>query len=214
METLTMSTTNTDAGVPAGYMKDAQGRLVPVEMVRPADLMRDALVLELTNEAQTLSAALGAFKVKVFDAVAKFTAASAAQYGVTLGGKKGNITLHSFDGRFKVQVAIADNLVFDERLQAAKALIDECIDEWSAGSRPEIKVLVQDAFQTDREGRINTGRVLGLRRLDIQDERWKRAMQAIGESVQVVGTKAYARFYVRVGDTDRYEPITLDIASA
>ncbi len=214
METLTMSTTNTDAGVPAGYMKDAQGRLVPVEIVKPADLMRDALVLELTNEAQALSAALGAFKAKVFDAIGRFTAASAAQYGITLGGRKGNITLHSFDGRFKVQVAIADNLIFDERLQAAKALIDECIDEWSAGSRPEIKVLVQDAFQTDREGRINTGRVLGLRRLDISDERWKRAMQAIGESVQVVGTKAYARFYVRVGDTDRYEPITLDIASA
>ena len=200
--------------VPHGYMKDAQGRLVPIEMVKPADLMRDALVLELTHEAQALSAALGAFKAKVFEGVAKFTAASAEQYGVTLGGKKGNISLHSFDGRFKVQVAIADNLVFDERLQAAKALIDQCIDEWSAGSRPEIKVLVQDAFQTDREGRINTGRVLGLRRLDISDERWKRAMQAIGESVQVVGTKAYARFYVRVGDTDRYEPITLDIASA
>lgn len=209
-----MSKTNTDAGVPAGYMKDAHGRLVPVQMVKPADLMRDALVQELVGAAQLLSADLSSFKSHVFMMVSKFAAASAAQYGVTLGGKKGNITLFSFDGRFKVQVATADNIVFDERLQAAKALIDECIEEWSTGSRPEIKVLVQDAFQTDREGRLNTGRVLGLRRLDIQDERWKRAMQAIGESVQVVGTKAYARFYVRIGDTDRYEPITLDIAAA
>jgi len=206
--------TNTDAGVPAGYMKDAHGRLVPVQMVKPADLMRDALVQELVGEAQLLSAALGTFKSHVFTAVAKFAAASAEQYGVTLGGKKGNISLYSYDGRFKLQVATAENVVFDERLQAAKALIDECIEEWSASSSPEIKVLVQDAFQTDREGRLNTGRVLGLRRLDIQDERWKRAMQAIGESVQVVGTKAYARFYVRVGDTDRYDPITLDIAGA
>lgn len=44
---------------------------------------------------------------------------------------------------------------------------------------------------TDKEGQINTGRVLSLRRLDIKDERWLRAMNAIGEAVQVVGSKSY-----------------------
>ena len=137
---------------------------------------------------------------------------SAAEYGVKIGGSKGNVTLLSFDGRYKIQRAIAESLSFDERLQAAKELIDQCITDWSQGSSPEIRALVNDAFQVDQAGKINTGRVLGLRRLDIKDERWLKAMTAISEAVQVVGSKAYVRVYERVGDTGQYQPIPLDVA--
>ncbi|REM31517.1 DUF3164 family protein, partial [Mycobacterium tuberculosis] len=73
---------------------------------------------------------------------------------------------------------------FDERLQAAKALIDECIQSWSKSSNVNLKVLVNDAFQVDQQGKISTGRVLGLRRHDIDDEKWQLAMKAIGDSMQ------------------------------
>jgi len=205
---------NQTSTVPPGYRQDAQGRLIPESMIKPIDMARDALTLELAASAKELSKAIADFKAKVFGDVAAFVQLSAEQYDTKIGGKKGNVTLYSFDGRYKLQVATADNIVFDERLQAAKALIDECIDEWSQGSRPEIKVLVQEAFQTDKEGNLNTGRILGLRRLEIDDDRWQRAMKAIGESVQVVGSKQYVRFYERVGDTDQYAPISLDIATA
>jgi hypothetical protein len=119
----------------------------------------------------------------------------------------------TYDGAFKLQIATAENVMFDERLQAAKVLIDECINEWAKGSRPEIIVLVQQAFQTDKEGNLNVGRILALRRLEITDERWKEAMKAIGESVQVIGTKQYVRIYERVGDTGRYVPIPLDMVA-
>ena len=112
-----------------------------------------------------------------------------------------------------MQIAIAERVQFDERLQAAKQLIDECITEWSQSSRDEIKLLVQDAFQTDKEGKINTGRVLALRRINIADAKWQTAMKAIGESLQVIGSKEYVRFYERVGNTDTYRPIVLDVAA-
>ena len=54
---------------------------------------------------------------------------------------------------------------------------------------------------------------LALRRLDIRDEKWQKAMQAISESLQVVGSKEYIRFYERVGDSDQYQPISLDLAT-
>ena len=63
-----------------------------------------------------------------------------------------------------IRLQIQDRLVFDERLHAAKTLIDECITSWSENSRDEIKVLVNDAFRVDKTGQINTARVLGLRR--------------------------------------------------
>lgn len=198
--------------IPAGYRADANGRLVPEAMIKPIDRTRDELVLELARQALAMHAALIEFKGRVFNDINAFVDLSAEQYGVKFGGKKGNLTLYTFDGRYKVQVAIAEHMVFDERLQAAKHLIDECIIDWSQNSRDEIKVLVQSAFDTDKEGKINTGRVLGLRRLDIKDEKWQKAMQAIGESLQVVGSKEYVRFYERVGE-DRYQPISLDVAA-
>lgn len=198
--------------IPDGYRADANGRLVPEAMIKPIDRTRDELVQELVRQAITMHDALVEFKGRVIADIDAFVDLSAEQYGVKFGGKKGNLTLYTFDGRYKVQVAIAEHMVFDERLQAAKHLIDECITDWSQGSRDEIKVLVQSAFDTDKEGKINTGRVLGLRRLDIKDEKWQRAMQAIGESLQVVGSKEYVRFYERVGE-DEYKPISLDVAA-
>lgn len=199
--------------IPAGYRKDASGRLIPETMIKPVDLKRDELVCVIAQEAKKVQETLRDFKVNVMHNINAFVDFSAKEYNVTMGGKKGNLTLYSFDGAYKVQVAIAEHMVFDERLQAAKHLIDECITGWSQGSRPEIQVLVQDAFQTDKEGKINTGRVLGLRRLDIRDEKWATAMKAIGESLQVVGSKEYVRFYERIEGTDEYRPISLDVAA-
>ncbi len=199
--------------IPEGFWKDAKGCLVPESMIKPIDRTRDELARDLGLRAKAMSASLRDFKTTVFNDINAFVDLSAEQYDVKLGGKKGNLTLYSFDGAIKIQVAIAEHMVFDERLQAAKHLIDECIIDWSQGSRDEIKVLVQSAFQTDKEGKINTGRVLALRRLDIRDEKWQKAMQAISESLQVVGSKEYIRFYERVGDSDQYQPISLDLAT-
>lgn len=195
------------------YLQDAQGRLVPKSLIKPIDTARNDLVNELIKDALVLKEALSKFKTTSFSDIAAFVDLSAEQYQVNLGGKKGNVTLFSFDGRYKIQFAVSENIQFDERLQAAKALIDECIKEWSAGSRPELQVLVQDAFKTDKEGNLNHGRILGLRRLDIADARWKNAMAAIGESVQVIGSKQYVRFYERRADSDQYDAISLDMAS-
>ncbi|MGV8597707.1 DUF3164 family protein, partial [Pseudomonas aeruginosa] len=94
----------------------------------------------------------------------------------------------------------------------ARDLINECLSDWIEGARPEIVTLVNDAFRTDTKGEIRTARVLALRRLEINDERWQRAMQAIGEACQVVGSKDYIRVYERDGDSDQYRAISLDIA--
>ncbi|MBX3660700.1 MAG: DUF3164 family protein, partial [Ramlibacter sp.] len=153
-----------------------------------------------------------AFKLAAMQAVADFVERSLAEYEVKTGGAKGNVTLLSFDGRHKITRQVAENLVFDERLQAAKALIDECIHTWSKGSNDNIKVLVNQAFQVDKAGKINTGRVLALRSLKITDEKWLQAMQAISDSTRVASTKAYVRFYERDDASGDYVPIVLDVA--
>lgn len=203
----------TKVTVPDGCWEDATGRFVPLDLIDDIDKTRNELVIELADLAKAQSQALAKFKQKLFADVYAFVDLSAEKYQVKIGGRKGNITLMSFDARYKIQIAISEQFRFNEGLQAAKALIDECITEWAKDSKSEIKMLVQDAFQTDQEGKINTGRVLALRRVKIEDEKWVRAMQAIGESLFILGSKKYIRFYERVNKTDKYTPILLDIAA-
>ena len=194
------------------YWRDAKGNLTPAELVKDIDKARDALVHEWVERGRDLSKAISHFKEGIFGDVQAFIELSAEKYGAKVGGNKGNVTLFSYDGKYKIQRAINESLQFDERIQAAKVSIDECLNEWSEGSRPELKALIERAFNVDKEGNLNTSRILGLRRVEIQDSRWQNAMQAISESVQVVSSKAYVRLYERVGETDQYVPIALDVA--
>lgn len=203
---------NAPQQIPAGFRQDAKGRLIPESQVKPIDQMRDELVLSLVDRANQLRDELRDYKADAFSEIEQFVETSAEEYGAKLGGKKGNVQLVSFDGRYKAIRAIQESITFDERLQAAKALIDECLREWTADARPEIATIVQDAFRVDSVGNIRTGQVLGLRRLDIDDKRWLKAMDAISDAVQVTGSKSYIRLYERVGESDQYRPISLDIA--
>lgn len=177
--------------IPFGFKQDAKGRLIPEAQIKPIELERDDLTKDLIEEAKALQIQMQAFKRKAFADVAAFIQLSAEQYDIQLGGNKGNVTLLSFDGTYKIVRQNQDSIRFDERLAAAKALIDDCIQSWSEGSNSYIKILVNDAFQVDKEGKISTGRVLSLRRHDIQDERWQKAMQAISDSIMVTDSKNY-----------------------
>lgn len=199
--------------MPEGYMENAQGDLVRVEQIRPIDMARHELVLEKVSKVKVMQEKLKALKNELMDDVDAFVDMSVERYGVKrLGGKKGNVSLTSFDGRFQIQRQVSEYLSFDEGLQAAKMLIDECLRDWMQGSRPELSVMVDYAFQVDKEGRINTSRILGLRRLEIQEPRWQRAMQAIGDSLQVTDTRSYVRVYERDGK-GKYNAISLDMAA-
>jgi len=199
--------------LPAGYWQDAQGNLVPEANVRDIDKLRDQTVRLLFARANDVAELLRIFKEAAMADVASFVQTSMEQYGVRAGGEKGNVTLMSFDGKYKVVRQMQDYIVFGEQLKAAKALIDACVTRWVEGANANIRVLVNDAFQVDKQGNINTGRVLALRRLNIVDADWQTAMKAIGDSVQVATTRPYIRFYVLDDASGRYEALSLDMAS-
>ncbi|MEY2686656.1 MAG: hypothetical protein RL375_854 [Pseudomonadota bacterium] len=201
--------------IPKGYWKDAKGNLVPVSRVPDIDKARTALVYALAEQAKGVRECLADFKAELFTEIQAFLDKSAADYGKTMRGAagKGNIQLVSFDGRYKILRSIQDSLVFDERLQVAKAMIDERVHIWSKGSNANIKALINHAFQVDAAGKISVGRILSLKNIKIDDPDWQRAMKAISDSMQVASSKSYVRIYERNEATGEYIPIALDIAS-
>lgn len=198
--------------IPAGYWQDASGSLIPESKIKDIDKLRHQVVTDLCVMAEKSRDGLADFKARAMQEVAALVSTSMEQYGVKAGGEKGNVTLISFDGRYKLVRSMQDKLTFGEQLMAAKALIDECVHEWAHNADDNIKVLVNHAFQTDKEGKINTGRVLGLRQLKITDPDWLTAMQAITDSIKVASTKPYIRFYERNAQGG-YDPINLDLAA-
>lgn len=196
-----------------GYMENAQGHLVPLEQVSAYDRTRDELVGDIVAGAKELQSEIQGFKLGALGDVTAFMELAMEEYGAKGPGQKGNLQLLSFDGKRRVQVAVADYLTFDERLQAAKALVDECLTEWTEDARPEVRALVNQAFEVDKEGNVSPAKVLPLLKLEISDERWQQAMQAIRDSLTVQYSKKYIRFYERSGPEEKWRAIVLDIAA-
>lgn len=199
--------------VPKGYWKAASGALIPADKVKPIDKARNQVVKELALDAKAVSEQLRTFKLDVMAKVAAFIERSAAEYEVQIGGTKGNVSLISYDGQFKIVRQVQDTLAFDERLQVAKAIIDECVHVWAKGANKNIQALINHAFQVDKEGKVNTGRVLSLRQLQIDDPKWQEAMAAIADSMKTISSKSYVRFYERDEATGAYIAIPLDVSA-
>lgn len=198
--------------IPEGYWLNPQGNLVHQDNVKAIDMLRDQTVRDLYEKALALHKAMQEFKIAAFADVESFAEISVGQYGVKVGGNKGNLNLSTFDGTLKIVRQIQENIQFGEQLAAAKALIDECVAEWTEGSRAEIKTLINAAFQTNKAGEISTSKILGLKRLDIHHDKWQMAMQAISDSINIASSKPYIRFYFR-DDNGQYIALPLDMAA-
>ena len=193
------------------YMKDRKGRLVPVNQIDEHDIEMDAFVRNQVRKAKELQTVLRQFKQNAFDDCYAFMDLLAEKYERKIGGQKGNVTFSTFDGSMQVRIAVQDTLTFGPELQIAKQIIDECLNDWAKDANQNLRTLITDAFEVDKEGELNTGRILSLRRIKINDERWKQAMDAISESLRIAVSKTYINF--REKDSNgKYNNIPLDLA--
>lgn len=196
------------------FMINGKGGYDPIANVKDQHKLEDQTVRSCIEFAMDLSAQITRFRDHTFADLAALDAILAEKYKAKIGGKKGNRTYTSYDGLQRIQVQVADLIAFGPELQIAKSLIDECLVEWSADSRPEIQSIVTKAFNTDKEGQVNRADVFMLLKLDIADDRWTRAMEAIRDAIKVTGSKEYVRFYFRRSLQDDWTAITIDIAKA
>ena len=193
------------------YLKDRKGRLVPIKQIDEHDIEMDAFVRKQVSKAKELQAVLRQFKQNAFDDCYAFMGLLAEKYDRKIGGQKGNVTFSTFDGSMQIRIAVQDTLTFGPELQIAKQIIDECLNDWAKDANQNLKTLITDAFEVDKEGELNTGRILSLRRIKIQDKRWEQAMDAISESLRIAVSKTYINFKEK-DHIGKYNNISLDIA--
>jgi len=195
-----------------GNWIDPRGQAVPQTYVKPLDRKRDHEVEMAVKEALAMEARMKGLKKKIIGRVMKYKDAVEKETGVKLEGK-GNLCLTNFSGDKQVEFSMNDIIVFDEKLQIAKQLINECINEWSEGANKNLCVIVNKAFEVDKKGKVNTQAILKLREINIRNAKWKRAMEMIGEAISITGTRQYLNIRIRDDSRGKFRTVNLNFSS-
>lgn len=196
------------------YMRASDGSLMPVANIRAQDKLQDELVRKILGFAMPLSETIARFVQHTFDDADDLVELLDQNYGVKRGGKAGNLTFTTFDQLMKVEVSRAKIIDFGPSLEQAKALVDEVLAELARNADDVLKGLVTRAFNIENGGLANRAALLQLLRWEIPDDRWRRAMDAVRDAIEVKGTKRYARIYHRASVDDAWSAVSLDAARA
>lgn len=195
-----------------GRWIDATGNPVPPKYIDAVDKRRDALIEKDFRLALQAQKKLETFKATVSSDIAKYLAWLGETNGEEALNPGGNYMLTGFSGDKRIHIKVNQVIEFDERLQVAKVKIDHCLERWAEGGNENLKVIIFDAFKVDQKGRVDTRRILSLRKLKIRDRDWRAAMDLITEAVMVTGSRSYLLFQERLGATDEWRTLRLDLA--
>ena len=181
------------------YCINSTGSMVPIEAVKDIDKLRDSVVMKNAEKIRALEAYMKEVKAQCMSDIEEFLKISAEQYGVKMGGTKGNVTLASFDGSVQIVLAQSNNLVVNEGINVAKDLVDEYLSDITSEASPDLRLIVTQAFRV-KQGKMDVKRLMELKQYAIKDERWVKAMEIISDSVTVSSTTPCLRLRDRTAE--------------
>lgn len=196
------------------YYEDAQGKLVPEALMKGQDIIRDDLVTRLATKYLACVENSYNTKKEMLDEINQYRNTILLQYGLKAKTRKEGspaITLTSFDGKYRIVIAANTSVEFNENITAAKELIDEYLNEELEGSSKDLKILVGNAFKM-KQGKLDVNSILSLTRYDIQNEKFKRAVDIIKTSLITRTSQPSIRVYVR-GKDGKYKYIELNFST-
>lgn len=194
------------------YYVKGDGTMVPEEAVKDSDKLRDDFVQEAADRIMALRTQMIQEKAEITEDMEALVDTLAEKYNVKMGGVKGNLSFTSFDGNIRIERRVNETVRFTETIHAAKQLIDEYLEDITKNSSSELKQIVSSAFRL-KQGQPDVKAVLKLKELNINDERWIKAMQIIDDSKQLVACSPSISLYVRSKLTNKMELQPIDFAT-
>lgn len=189
------------------FREDSRGAWMPESSIKPQDILKDDLVESAADKIVDMRDKMKQLNQEIKDEIRAYIELIGEKYGVKLKGNKGNITLTSYDGRTRIVISISESIYLDENVIAAKELIDEYLEDEIKDASFDIKQLVTSAFRV-KQGVLDVRSILKLRSLHIDDERWKKAMDIIADSIVVKSSKSCLRLYKQNAEgTMEYVPL-------
>ncbi len=189
--------------------KSASGAEIPSKLIRKVDKKRHDAALRFYAEGIKLHEKLKAFKEKMMADCDKLYKDYLADYNVELKeNSRGGYTMSTLDKEIQVEFSVGQRIQFDDRIDAAKVKFFDYIDEITKGANPELRQIVETAFQTTR-GKLDPKKIMQLLALKIDHPTWKQATELLTQSMSTNLTKRYIQ--LRKKDAEgKYENLILD----
>lgn len=195
------------------YWEDYKGDLTAVENISKEDKARDKVVEACCAKAIKLNEQIAKTKAEITALIDEYLSTVAEKFGTEW---KGNTNIINFSQDLRVDVKVQNTIGFDEKLNVAKNLIDECVAAWSTDANPALATIVNKAFETDRKGKINREFIFKLLKMKMNAkthmDKWEQAMELLRDSMTIEGSKPYYNFRRRK-ENGEWELITLDFAA-
>ena len=204
--------TDWHSAVPAGYRRNERGDLVRLANIQPRDVEMDKIVDRIHGFGHDLSQQISRFREYTLNDIMSYVERVVSEYGGKIGGAKGNVQLTSFDGCKRVQLAQAQVIEAGPEIAAVNAIIDECIADWSKYSNLNLRALVDAALKPNAAGQISVSALLKLRRVEIDDPRWRKVQEAISDALRPTGRAEYIRLYKRETPEQPWHQVPLNLA--
>ena len=198
---------------PAGYWLDARGNLIAERNVSMVERDVNDVVLLVHGYGEALSEQMARFREHTLSDVMALCVRIVDEYGGKIGGRKGNITLVSFDGTKRVVLAQAERIAVGPQIIAAQAIIEECIETWSERGNRNLRALVDGAFKSDATGKVSVTQLIRLKNVHIDDARWRSVQAAISDALTPAGKAEYIRLYRRDRAADPWQQVPLNLAT-
>lgn len=197
-----------------GTWHDESGTAIPYNRITKAERLMERYSAKILKEAEFVNHRLAIFKEDVKKMCQEAYDAFMDEKEITRE-TKGNFTWYNFNRSIKIDVAINERIEFDDlTIEAAKAKFDEFLEENITSKNEFAKQMVIDAFETQRNNKLDTKRVMQLTRYEkkINDPLFSEAVDLINQAIRRPESKTYFRVWKKTVDGG-YENIDLNFSS-
>lgn len=197
-----------------GTWIDESGVAIPYNRTTRAERIMEKNAAKILKEAEKLHERLASFKETVRELCQEAYDAFMAEKEVQKE-TKGNFTWYNFNRTIKIEVSINERIEFDDlTIEAAKAKFDEFLEDNITSKNAFAKQMVIDAFETQRNNKLDTKRVLQLTRYEkkINDPLFSEAVDLINQAIRRPDSKTYFRVW-KMDEAGKYQNIDLNFSS-
>lgn len=187
---------------------DAAGREVPAKYVPKFAKTKDAAARKILDAWRKEEARLRKLWKDTVAIVEKIHAGAREEEKLEPAtvADKGYFSFRSFDGSVTVRLDRAREIVFNEKIDLAKELIDEAVKEIAGNSAGDLRTIVESAFKPRGKNRaLDRQRLSDICRMDVRNKKWQKAV----ELIKAAAEESQRMDYLRVLDGPR--AIILDL---
>ena len=175
---------------------DAAGRQVPASYVPKFAKTKDAAAKKILAAWRKEEARLKTLWKDTVAAVEKIHAEARKEERLEPAAvaDKGYFSFRSFDGRIVVRLDRARDVVFNEKLDLAKELIDEAVREIAGETAGDLRTIVESAFKPRGKNRtLDRQRLSDICRMNVRNKKWLKAVELIKAAAEESARMDYLR---------------------